>query len=50
MPYLHTAGEATVGIVNVNAFNDPEVVTTMHSCRQIIASVSVNLAGVRVAR
>ena len=24
--YLHLPGEATVGIVNVNAFNDPEVV------------------------
>jgi len=23
--YLHVPGEATVGIVNVNAFNDPEV-------------------------
>ena len=24
--YLHLPGEATVGVVNVNAFNDPEVV------------------------
>jgi len=24
--YLHLPGEATVGIVNVNAFNDPEVI------------------------
>ncbi len=34
--YLHLPGEATVGIVNVNAFNDPEVI--YYKCASLPAS------------